>query len=100
MFNIEKFMEWLDTEIKNIEIHAGNNNMLQAKYSEAIRIRQQLCNMDTKNKIPDKEELEDIAGQICDHYCVYPQAYGDREDDNQRMIEERCNNCPLNKLVG
>ena len=97
MVNIENFREWLDAEIKNIEIHAGNNNMLQAKYSEAIRIRQQLCNMDTE----PNSELEEIAGQICDHYCIFPQAYDTgHEDDNQRMIEERCNKCPLNRLVG
>lgn len=96
MIYIEKFMEWLDTEIKNIEIHTGNNNMLQAKYSEAIRIRQQLCNMDAE----PNTELEDIAGKICDWACKYPQAYWTgRDDDNERMIKEKCSICPLSKIL-
>lgn len=97
MVNMEKFMTWLNEEIRIREYANNSLNLFRSgELSALIRVRQQICNMD---KVIDTD-LEDIAGQICDHYCVYPQAYGDREDDNQRMIEERCNNCPLNKLVG
>lgn len=99
MSNIEKFCEWLNDEIKEIETHKGTNSMLWGSYSEAIRIRQMLCDMDAKDNTPDREELEEIAGKICKKYCKFPEAYGDREDDNQRMIEERCEKCPLNELV-
>jgi len=99
MSNIEKFLEWLNDEIKQLETHKGNNNMLWGSYSEAIRIRQMLCDMDAKDNTPDREELEDIVGKICAKYCKFPEAYGNREDDNQRMIEERCEKCPLNRLV-
>jgi len=95
MVNIEKFREWLDEEIDRIGHYRGNNNMLSGCYSEAIRIRQMLCNMDAEKN----PELEEVAGEICDHYCKFPEAYGDREDDNQRMIEEKCNKCPLDRLI-
>lgn len=51
------------------------------------------------NDAEPNTELEDIAGKICDKYCKFSEAYGDREDDNQRMIKERCENCPVNRLV-
>lgn len=95
MIYIEKFMEWLDNEIKDIEVHQGNNNILWGKYSEAIRIRQQLCNMDAE----PNTELEDIVGKICDKYCKFPEAYGDREDDRERMIQEKCHGCPIERLI-
>ena len=48
----------------------------------------------------ERSELEDIKEQICDHFCKFPEAYDHGcEDDNQRMIEERCEKCPLNRLV-
>lgn len=100
MSNIEKFCEWLDDEIKEIETHKGTNNMLWGSYSEAIRIRQMLCDMDAKDNTPDREELEEIAGKICDWACKYPQAYWTgRDDDNERMIKEKCSICPLSKIL-
>lgn len=37
--------------------------------------------------------LEDIASEICDHYCKYPEQYqGDKQDD---LFNEHCDNCPL-----
>ena len=99
MLNFEHFMTWLNEEIWRIENGMGHNNMLNGQHSEAIRIRQKLCEINAKDNTPDREELEEIAGKICDKYCKFPEAYGNREDDNQRMIEERCDKCPLNRLV-
>ena len=96
MVNMEKFMPWLNEEIKNREYVNNSLNLFRSgEESALIMVRQKLCNMD---KVIDTD-LEDIAGKICDKYCKFPEAYGDREDDNQRMIEERCNNCPVNRLV-
>lgn len=95
---MKEFITWLNDEVKAIE-NATGNMFNKGKYREAIRIRQRLCNMDAKDKTPDREELEEIAGKICDKYCKFPEAYGDREEDRARMIEERCEKCPLNRLV-
>lgn len=96
---LEKFMEWLNEEIKSLEPHT-HNNIIWGKYSEAIRIRQMLCDMDAKDNTPDREELEDIAGKICDWACKYPQAYWTGcDDDNERMIKEKCSICPLSKIL-
>ena len=92
---LEKCMTWLNTEIDDLKLHKGNNLMLDGKFSEAIRIRQMICDMDNGEKTFTRGELENVAGEICDHYCVFPQAY----DDNDRMIEERCNHCPLVRLM-
>lgn len=53
--------------------------------------------MKLKNKA-DREEIDGIKEQICDHYCRFPEGYGDKEDDQDRMWIERCQFCPLNKL--
>jgi RNase P subunit RPR2 len=42
------------------------------------------------------ELLEEIKGQVCDKYCRFPEAYP--ENEQERMYEEKCNNCPLNLL--
>ena len=84
-----KFRKWLDTEIKDLDRNAANH----LQYSEALRIREMF-------KQTAESELEVIAGEMCDHYCVFPQAYDTgHEDDNERMVAERCDSCPLNRLV-
>ena len=46
------------------------------------------------------QQIEDICTEICDHYCKFPEAYDTgHDDDNDRMIEEKCNSCPLGELV-
>ena len=91
MKTLEKFMEWLNEEIKSLEL-SEEGPFILGKHSEAIRIRTVICQMDA-----EKEETEDILGEICDRYCRFPEAYPANE--NERMIEEKCNKCPLNKLV-
>lgn len=44
-----------------------------------------------------------VAEEICDGYCKYPDEYRERYKDpdeaQERMAIERCENCPLNKIV-
>ena len=85
---MSKFTEWMNTEITTLKETASENNLfIQGKLSEAIRIRA-IFNDITKSP-------EDLAAEICNHYCRFPEAY----DDNDRMIEEKCNDCPLRELV-
>lgn len=39
--------------------------------------------------------LEDIAAEICDHYCKWPWVCQSEE----RLHETHCSSCPLNKLL-
>ena len=90
---MNKFSEFLNEEVKSIKETATDTNLfIQGKLSEAIRIRA-IFNDITKSS-------EDLAAEICDWACRYPQAYDTgHDDDNDRMIEEKCNNCPLGELV-
>lgn len=46
---VEEFLEWLNSEIEHLEAVKFNNNMIWAKYSEAIRIRQMLLDLMEKD---------------------------------------------------
>ena len=94
---IEAFMTWLNQEIEDLKNTGKDNVYLSGKLSEAIRIRQAICDMDAKDNSIDREDLEEAAGKICDKYCKFPEAYP--ENEHERMIEERCNKCPLNEVV-
>lgn len=37
--------------------------------------------------------LEEISNEICDHYCKYPNEITDQEE-----MQQKCINCPLQKL--
>ena len=91
-------MTWLNSEIDDLRQFKGNNLMLDGKFSEAIRIRQMICDMDNGEKTFTREDLEKVADLICRRYCRFPEVYP--EGDTERMIEERCEKCPLNELVG
>lgn len=41
------------------------------------------------------EIIEEVIEEICDDYCKYPEEYW---EDPDKMIEDRCSNCPLNRL--
>ena len=48
-----------------------------------------------------QEIIEEVKSEICDNYCKYPAIYNTREDsgvDYDRMFEEKCDRCPLNRL--
>jgi len=38
--------------------------------------------------------LEDVITEMCDKYCRFPAIF----DDEDKMIEQVCNDCPLNDL--
>lgn len=40
--------------------------------------------------------LSDIAADICNNYCKYPERYSEKE--YERQLNEVCSSCPLNKL--
>lgn len=43
--------------------------------------------------------LHKVASDICNHYCKFPDIYKDPDgEDNERLWDERCENCPLNTL--
>jgi len=50
------------------------------------------------------EEKGKIIEDVCDHYCRYPQVYmtryNDADDAAYYMVEEVCQNCPLERLRG
>ena len=99
MPNIEDFMEWLNDEITKY-VYKPQNTANAARQSAFVEVRQKICDLDASNKAMNVSEMEHIAGEICDHYCKFPEAYyTGQDDDNDRMIEERCNNCPLGKLI-
>ena len=83
---LKNFVNWLDVEIKELARFPEQSSMWN-KYTEARRIR------DTFRQMVN---IEDITGEICDRYCRFPEAY----DSEERMREEKCEKCPLNKLVG
>lgn len=54
---------------------------------------------------PLTSQLEDIKADICDNYCKWPHIYSERqvwfqkyEDSFDALCNEKCANCPLNKL--
>lgn len=48
-----------------------------------------------KEKIRVTQQLEKIGEEICDHYCKFPQYYGNSDNDMERLHEEHCENCPI-----
>lgn len=38
--------------------------------------------------------MEDIASEICDYYCKYPDTW-DEDKEGRSMIDAICNHCPL-----
>ena len=49
------------------------------------------------------QQLEELAGQMCDKYCKYRDEYLKRYADpdiaNEMMLEEQCKNCPLTLML-
>ena len=48
-------------------------------------------------------QIEQIAEDICDNYCKYPELYAaqykDPDESESRLLSEKCDNCPLLRLV-
>ena len=49
------------------------------------------------------QELEEIVGEMCDNYCKWPTTYrldyADPDQANEHMLDEKCVDCPLNRLT-
>ncbi len=49
------------------------------------------------------QQLEELAGQMCDKYCKYRDEYLERYADpdiaNEMMLEEQYKNCPLTLML-
>ncbi|MCQ2088017.1 MAG: hypothetical protein MJZ37_08175 [Bacilli bacterium] len=42
--------------------------------------------------------IDDVCNDICNGYCKWTERYGGSDDDLDRIYEDHCNKCPLNKL--
>ena len=92
MISIERFMNWLNGEIKKLENVKDEEQMfIQGKYFEAVRIRATICQMD-KDQPDKKEELEELLGSMCDEYCKYPNQL------HYEQLMSQCEKCPLNTI--
>lgn len=40
--------------------------------------------------------LHEVIQKMCDEYCKYPEQYTGEDED--KLYEEKCDNCPLNLL--
>ena len=47
--------------------------------------------------------IVDVANEVCDKLCKYPgeyeKKYGDSDEGMDKLIEEKCEKCVLNKLI-
>lgn len=54
--------------------------------------------MDEIKKIT--EILSDMADDICNNYCKYPNEWDEEEHDGLELFDsEICQNCPLTRLI-
>ena len=49
----------------------------------------------------DKQEsvvniIQKVIEEMCNKYCKFPEQYS--EEDEEKLYDEHCKNCPLNKL--
>jgi len=44
-------------------------------------------------------QLQEIADQICNDYCRYPQEWDEYQTGIELSESEICANCPLNRLT-
>ena len=43
-------------------------------------------------------DYEEIAEQMCEHYCKYPHTYDEEKEGTPLCESEICKNCPLTRL--
>lgn len=91
---MSEFNKWLDEEIKELARYK-ENNMIWGKHTEAIRIREMYRQCNEVQSTLDRDKLIRAKNEICKKYCVFQQAY----DDKERMAKEHCVFCPLNEVV-
>lgn len=44
------------------------------------------------------EIIEDVAREICDHYCKYPEQWDAEKEEMELIDSDICINCPLSRL--
>lgn len=44
------------------------------------------------------ELLQEIADEICDKYCKYPEQWDEEKEGCELCNSDICKNCPLNRL--
>lgn len=48
------------------------------------------------------ETIEEVVEKICSDYCKFPEEYtkkyGDSDEGLNKMFEDHCDKCPLNRL--
>ena len=91
---MSEFNKWLDAEIKELARYK-DNNMMWGKHTEAVRIREMYRQCEEVQSTLDRDKLISAKNEICKKYCVFQQAY----DDKERMAKEHCKECPLSELV-
>ena len=58
----EKFMTWLNEEIKNLENeHTESNQFIWGKHAEAVRIRAMMCQIYKKEQKDGKRSDDDMG---------------------------------------
>ena len=46
----------------------------------------------------DEIDYDEIATEICEHYCKYPHTYDEETEGIPLCESEICKNCPLTRL--
>lgn len=44
------------------------------------------------------KQLEEIANEICNNYCKYPEQWDEEKEGCELCESEHCKNCPLSRL--
>ncbi len=45
-----------------------------------------------------EEYIEDVAKEICECYCKYPEQWDEGKEGMELIESDICANCPLNRL--
>lgn len=57
--------------------------------------------IDTELEEADSSVLQivnDVCDDICFHYCKFPEQYGQSDDCLEKLFDEHCYACSLNRL--
>ena len=74
--------------------HNGQDYPIYANEVVALQMaRNALAERDRK-----LEHIEDVAKDMCEHYCKYPDTFDSELEGIDLSESEYCTNCPLNRL--